>query len=406
MNLTIYCQNATKERKMAVKNRVTILVMDSVGIGAQPDAEEYDSINASTFQHAADSDTAFSLPVLTDLGIGNIQGVIGVTASTRPRASFGRMKEISCGCDTFIGVWEMAGVVFNKRFVSYNPELPINLLKQLWNKIGCQTLCNQYMSGIIALDLYAERHFASRLPIVYTCDDGVILIAAHENVITPGELHQIAERMSEFFTNHGVSRIIARTFIGNKGSFERTNNRRDFVIGIPTDSHHLFSNLRKNGVEFVATQHLATIFGEQTVDRIIPGIKDSAGIMKSACQWISEKKSGVAMFVVPDFDMSGHRKEPMAYANDLMAFDQKLGELLSLTDGDDYVFITADHGCDPTLPIRGHTREYVPLLVYNGKRKIGNSLQTRQTFADLGQTVLDIMDTPPMPLGLSFAQWL
>jgi phosphopentomutase len=386
--------------------RIIILVMDSVGIGAQADAADYNSLGVHTFHHAAKSHPNFSVPNLQNLGIGNINGVDVVPATDKPLAHYGRMVETTSGCDTFAGVWEMAGVVFRDRFESFCPRMTADLVCELHQFLGIRTLCNAYVSGFKVLDEYADEHFETGYPIIYTCDDGVILIAAHEDVMHPNKLQEVALQMSEFFTGKNVTRIIARAFIGKKGEFIRTSNRADIVVPLAKTPEHLFRRIQDVGIPLTVTEHLASIIGDEFVSDVIPGVKDSAGIMDSVLKHLNTGARGVSMFVVPDFDMSGHKKDPNQYALDIMYFDERLGDVLRLIGDDDILFIVADHGCDPSLDIRGHTREYVPLLTVVGNYCFGRNLGTRASFADLGQTICDLIGAKPLTVGESFSHYL
>ncbi|MFA5126410.1 MAG: phosphopentomutase [Patescibacteria group bacterium] len=383
--------------------RIIILVMDSVGIGAQPDAADYKSVGANTFHHAAEAHQDFRVPNLEKLGFGNIVGVSCIPTVHRPLAHFGRMMETTSGNDTFAGIWEMAGVTFTERFASFYPKMSLDLVQQMQQAIGTLTLCNAYISGFKVFDEYADQHFATGQPIVYTCDDGVVLVAAHEGVVPPARLHEIARKMSRFFIGKNVTRIIARAFIGEKDNFVRTENRADIIVPLNKSCEHLFQRIREVGMPFTATEHLASVIGSEFVTEVIPGIMDSAGVMDSVLEYLRVGKDGVAMFVVPDFDMSGHARKPRQYALDLMYFDQRLGEVLPMINCDDLLLIVADHGCDPVIAIRGHTREYVPLLVLDGNGGSSSDLGTRTSFADLGQTICGLIGANPIPLGESFA---
>jgi len=384
--------------------RITILVMDSVGIGAQPDAEPYNSIGANTFLHAAQAHPGFSLPNLEKLGIGNIIGVESVPSVKLPIAHYGRMAEVTSGNDTFAGIWEMAGVIFKERFESFYPEMSARLVDELQQYLGIPTLCNAYISGFKVFDLYADKHFNSGYPIIYTCDDGVVLIAAHEDVIAPARLHEIARKMSRFFVGMNITRIIARAFVGNKGNFIRTENRADIIVPFNSSQDHLFQRLKEIGIPFTATEHLASLIGREFTTNVIQGFKNSQRTMDDVCDYLKQGGNGVAMFVIPDFDMSGHIRNPEHYALDLLYFDLRLGEVLQLADSNDLLFIVADHGCDPSLDIRGHTREYVPLLALSGRCQVGSDLGTRHTFADLGQTICELVKADSIPVGKSFAR--
>lgn len=386
--------------------RITVLVIDSVGIGAQPDAVHYNSIGSNTFLHTAKAHPNFLLPNLERLGMGNIVGVEGIPSFSSPMAHYGRMTEVTSGNDTFAGVWEMAGVIFKERFESFYPIMPAKLVDELQRYVGVGTLCNAYISGFKVFDLYADEHFSSSCPIVYTCDDGVVLIAAHEEVIAPATLHEIARKMSQFFVGKNVTRIIARAFIGNKGNFIRTENRADIVVPFDNGSDHLFQRLKEANAPFTATEHLTSLIGKEFATTTILGFKNSPGTMDDVCEYLRQGIDGIAMFVVPDFDMSGHLRNPKQYALDLLYFDRRLGEVLQLLGDNDLLFIVADHGCDPSLDIRGHTREYVPLLAFNGNQQIGSDLGTRETFADLGQTICELVKADPISVGKSFAQQL
>ncbi|MBI4092570.1 MAG: phosphopentomutase [Candidatus Kerfeldbacteria bacterium] len=386
--------------------RIVVLVMDSVGIGEQPDAVQYISQGANTFRHAASAVTGFSVPNLQRLGLGNIPGVVDVPSTPTPLAHFGRMVETTSGNDTFAGIWEMGGVIFTERFESYNPGIPSDVVQQLQDSIGMGTLCNAYVSGFRVYDMYADEHFETRKPIIYTNDDGVVLIGAHEDVIPPAKMHEIARQMTRFFTGKRITRIIGRAFVGTKGNFIRTENRIDIAVPLDKNQVHLYRRLRERGTGFTVTEHLASIIGEEFPTRILKGIKDSTGVMAWVNDLLDTDEPGVSMFVVPDFDMSGHKRDAVGYGKDIVAFDTMLGGTLKRIGKDDLLLITADHGCDPVLPIRGHTREYVPLLVLNGNHRTGSDLGTRHTFADLGQTICDLVGAEPIEVGTSFASQL
>ncbi len=384
-------------------HRVAVLIMDSVGIGAQDDACDYDSFGANTFLHAVEAVPGLSLPSLERLGFGNIEGVSGIHGCDNPISAYGRMIEITAGNDTYAGVWEMAGVVFKERATSFYPEIPRDLMIGLWDFLGRKTLCNAYVSGFRVLDRFLDMHRETHDPIVYTSDDGVILVAAHEQYLLPEELHQIASKMAIFFAGRQVTRVIARPFVGDKGNITRTSNRRDFVVPLDKGATHMFRRLREANVSLTVTEHLSRMIGEEYATTVIPGIKDSLDVMESITAWLDSRTSGVSMFVLPDFDMSGHRRDPVGYASDLTCFDVQLGDLLRHMGESDIIFVTADHGCDPTFSIRGHTREYVPILAIDHDRATGCCIGTRSTFADLGQTICDLFGAEKIPIGTSFA---
>lgn len=386
-------------------DRIILLVLDGVGIGEQHDAYRYSSQNANSFNHAASSVENFEVESLRMLGLGNIIGVDVVSALDNPLASYGRMMEISAGNDTFVGIWEIAGVIFNKRFSSFYPKMPSKLIASLQKHIGKGTLCNSHISGFDNLDVFADEHFLSAMPIILTCNDGVIIVSAHEEVIALKELFGITELMTEFFIGKGVSRIVVRPFIGDKGNFIRTANRRDFIVPFDKGNSNLYQRIMDASWGFTVTEHLATLIGKEYITNVMPGFKDCAGVIDSVCNFLRERRTGILMFVVPDFDLSGHRRNPQAYARDLMFFDQKIRQVLELIGPNDLLVITADHGCDPiSQAARNHTREYVPLLVLDGGKKVGVNLGTRATFADLGQTICELIGTKPINFGKSFAK--
>ncbi|MBN1779431.1 MAG: phosphopentomutase [Candidatus Buchananbacteria bacterium] len=379
--------------------------MDSVGIGAQPDASIYDSEKAHTFSHVANAVANFSVPNLSKLGFGNITNLPCVPPTDSPSASWGKMCELTSGIDTFAGIWEMAGVIYKDRFASFKPSIPSRLLVEMQAAIESNTLCNSYISGFLVLDSYFQEHQSTGHPIVYTCDDGTVLVAAHEDTMSPSKLHTIAERMAKFFVGRQVTRIIARPFVGKPGNLKRTANRRDFVVQTDQGDCHLFARLQQAEIPLTLTEHLTSLIGQQYSSNVIKGIFDSVGIMAEVKNHMASHRPGVAMFVVPDFDMSGHRKDAKQYAHDLMSFDSLLGPILNMLEPSDLLVITADHGCDPTLPVRGHTREYVPLLV-TSKNATGKPIGNRTSFADLGQTICNLYSLPSIKTGDSFINQL
>ena len=374
--------------------RAIIVVLDSVGIGALPDAADFGDAGSNTLVNIKKARPQTDLSHLCALGLGNIQGE-GVALLGKvevPKGAFGKMAEKSIGKDTTTGHWEIAGIITKKPFPTYTETgFPKEVIDAFEAAIGTKCIGNYAASGTVIIQDLGPEHVKTGYPIVYTSADSVFQIAAHEDVIPVEKLYEICEKARKILTGeHGVARVIARPFIGNeKEGFTRTKNRRDFSLE-PTGVT-ILDLAKEKGMEVVAIGKIEDIFEHRGMTKADHTANNAEGIEKTL-QFMKEEFAGILFTNLVDTDMIyGHRNDVEGYASALEYFDHKLPEILSLMKEEDILFITADHGCDPTTASTDHSREYVPVLVYGKKVKEGVDLGVRKTFADLGQTISDYL---------------
>ena len=376
--------------------RAIILVCDSLGVGELPDAADFGDVGSNTLGHIL-RDQSPRLPNLSRLGL--LHTLPEPASSESPQSAFGRMAEVSAGKDTTTGHWEMMGLVVSDPFRTYPEGFPGEVIAEYERRIGRKTLGNKPASGTVILDELGEEHMRTGSPIVYTSGDSVFQVAAHEEVIPVEELWRICADARELMRGeHNIGRIIARPFIGPaKGQFKRTANRKDFTV-TPTGETVLERAL-KGGKKVLALGKISDIFDGVGVTEEIRTESNSDG-MRKTIDLVRQSDADLIFTNLVDFDSKyGHRNDSAGYAKALETFDGELKALLDAMRPDDLLFITADHGCDPTDISTDHTREYVPLLIAGPRVTRGISLGTRTTFADLGATVSDYLrlSTAGMP---------
>lgn len=380
--------------------KVTIIVLDSVGAGALPDAAEFGDEGVDTLGHIA-AVTDLHLPNLQQLGLGNLHSIRGVEPVPAPRAAFGKMAEKSRGKDTTTGHWEICGLILDKPFPTYPNGFPPDLIAAFERAIGRRVLGNKVASGTAIIEELGAEHMRTGYPIVYTSADSVFQVAAHEEVIPLDELYRICAIARELLTGpHAVARVIARPFVGRPGNFRRTYNRRDFSLAPPAPT--LLDKLKEAGYAVVGIGKIEDIFAGRGLTQAVHTEGNMDGVDKTL-DFMGKDMEGLIFTNLVDYDsLYGHRNDPEGYARALMDFDRRVPELLAALSPGDLLVITADHGCDPVSPGTDHTREYVPLLVYGSRVKAGYNLGIRETFADLGATVAEIFGVS-LPVGRSFA---
>src|SRR5437868_710672 len=371
--------------------RAIVIVCDSLGVGELPDAADFGDEGSNTLGHILEAHHP-SLPTLTRLGLLHTLPQPG--ASDAPTSAYGRMKEISSGKDTITGHWEMMGLVVADPFRTYPNGFPPEVIEEYERRIGRKTLGNKPASGTVILDELGEQHMRTGAPIVYTSADSVFQVAAHEEVMPVQELWRICAIAREVMRGeNNVGRIIARPFVGSgRGHFKRTANRKDFSVR-PT-GETVVERAHKSGKQVIGLGKIADIFDRVGIDREIRTDSNSDG-MRKTIELVKESDAQFVFTNLVDFDSKyGHRNDAPGYARALETFDQELGMLLHVLHDDDLLFITADHGCDPTDVSTDHTREYVPLLVAGPRVNAARDLGTRRTFADLGTTICDHLGIP------------
>ncbi|WP_018085127.1 phosphopentomutase [Desulfurispora thermophila] len=386
---------------MPVIEQVVILVMDSAGVGALPDAHLYGDEGSNTLGNLSRAVGGLSLPTLGSLGLGSIIPIAGVPPSATPLACYGKMAEQSPGKDTTTGHWEIAGIKLERPFPTYPHGFPPAVIQALTERIGTPVLGNKPASGTEIIAELGAEHMRTGYPIVYTSADSVLQIAAHEEVIPLPRLYEICQIAREIMTGeHAVGRVIARPFIGQPGSFQRTPNRHDYSLKPPRP--HLLHLLQEAGLAVQAVGKINDIFAGDGITASFPTKSNAEGMEKTlAC--VQQHRPGLVFTNLVEFDMLyGHRNDPQGYARALQELDDFLPRLLGALTEKDLLIITADHGCDPTTTSTDHSREYVPLLVYGPALRQGIDLGTRQTFADIAATVGEIFQIA-LPNGISFA---
>ena len=381
-------------------NGITIIVIDSLGAGELPDADQYGDVGSNTLGNMAKAVGGLKLPHLQSLGLGNIIPVLGVPPAKLPRAAFGKMAEASAGKDTTTGHWEMSGIVLDKPFPVFAHGFPEKVITEFELKIGRKTLANEVASGTEIMDRLGYEHMKTGYPIVYTSADSVFQIAAHEEVIGIEELYGMCRAAREILTGDlAVGRVIARPFIGKPGAFKRTANRHDFSLQPIRTT--VLDVLKDNGLDVLAVGKINDIFLGQGITATVHTENNMDGVDKTINN-MKQNIKGLIFTNLVDFDSSfGHRNDPVGYANALAEFDARLPEILQLVNEDKLLIITADHGCDPTTASTDHSREYVPLLVYGPRVRDGVNLGVRKSFADIGATVADVFDLD-FKVGTSF----
>lgn len=385
---------------MSEIKRVIWIILDSVGMGELPDAELFDDKGTNTIAHVIEKNKGLNIPNMTRLGLGNIDGMKGVKRIESPIGCYARMAEISNGKDTTIGHWEMVGIYSKEKFPTYPYGFPDEIIKEFIEKGNIPgILGNKVASGTEIIKELGEEHIKTKKPIIYTSVDSVFQIACHEEVYTPKELWRLCEVARGILKGeHEVARVIARPFIGNeREGYKRTANRRDFSK-LP-DKNNLLTKLKDSGMNVAAVGKIEDIFASQGITKAVHTKDNMDGIDKTI-EYMKTIDSGLIFTNLVEFDSKwGHRNDYVGYGKGLEDFDVRLKDIIDNMKESDMLIINADHGCDPTTKGTDHTREYVPLLVY-GKRLKGNiNLGTLETFADVGQTILDIFKTESIKLG-------
>jgi phosphopentomutase len=369
--------------------RIIWIVLDSVGIGALPDAAEYDDVGRDTLGHIAKS-RSLALPNLLRLGLANIAPLAHLTPAARPEGCYGKGATHSPGKDTTTGHWEMAGIWLPQAFPVYKHGFPRELIEQFERAIGRKTIGNKPASGTEIIKELGEEHVRTGFPIVYTSGDSVFQIAAHEEVIPVAELYRMCEIARKMLDGpNKVGRVIARPFTGAPGNFQRTERRHDYAVEPPRPM--LMDVLVERKIPIFGIGKIHDIYNGRGVDHYIT-TKNNADGMQKLHATLAEQKTGLIFANLVDFDMLyGHRKDVEGFAKSLEEFDLLLAPLLKALAPRDLLIITADHGCDPdpTWPTTDHSREYVPIVTYSTAGKRGVNLGIRDTLADMGQTIAE-----------------
>ena len=383
--------------------RIHVIVMDSVGIGALPDADKFNDVGTNTLLHISQEKHGLNLPNLGKMGLSNISKLEGVDIATKPLGFYSKMQEASCGKDTMTGHWEMMGLYIDKPFQVFPNGFPDDLIKQIENFSGRKIIGNCPASGTEIIAQYGERQMKTEELIVYTSADSVLQIAAHEEIIPLDELYRICQFCRDI-TREGkyqLGRIIARPYIGTcKDDFTRTANRHDYAL--KPFGKTVMNSLQDANLDSIAIGKIRDIFDGEGVTKAIRTVSNMDG-MDKFIQILSEDFTGLSFTNLVDFDAKfGHRRNPIGYGDALEEFDARLPEVFAKMQDNDLLIITADHGNDPTYTGTDHTREYVPLLIYGKQLTSFGSLPIRKTFSDLGATIADNFEVTMPKYGQSF----
>ena len=428
--------------------KAILIVLDSVGIGAAPDAAEYGDAGANTLAHLAEAANGIHLPTLQRLGLGNIPALIssgeplrGVPAVEQPLAGYGAMQEVSKGKDTTTGHWEIAGLELARGFHLFPkgpPSFPPELVTAFEEKTGRRLIGNQAASGTAIIQELGKRQMREGAWIVYTSADSVFQIAAHEEIIPLDELYRACETARALCDPYQVGRVIARPFVGRPGAFQRTENRRDYSYPLPEPT--VLDRLKTAGIPVTGVGKIEDIFAHRGLTRSFHTNTTSAS-QQQVLELVRGRADGLIFANFIDFDMLyGHRRDAKGYAAALEQTDRFFSDLLAMLCPGDWLIVTADHGNDPTFHGTDHTREYVPLLAYQPNRSgrspsyakksrdlsggglltlasegsailkmprnlpRGASLGIRHGFYDVAQSLAAIFGLPPMPRGKAFVE--
>lgn len=398
--------------------RAVVIVVDSLGVGAMSDVAEYGDLETcNTLCNVAKANNGLNVPNLEKMGLGNIADVEGVAKVEKTTASYGKMLEVSKGKDTTTGHWEIAGLILDEPFRTYPEGFPEELIDKFIKETGCGgILANKPASGTAVISDFGDEHAKTKYPIVYTSADSVFQIACHVDVIPLETLYkwcEIARRLLDE-KNYNVSRVIARPFNGESGNFKRLSvDRRDYSV--PPFKPTVLNSIEDNGGYIVGIGKIEDIYvksgvthaihtgsNKEGIELTIQAIKQTLNLKEIEIKNVVDKVEKQLIFTnLVDTDMLfGHRNDAKGYAAAIEEIDRYLPEIIENLTDDDILIITADHGCDPTVPGTDHTREMVPVLVY-GKAIDSQNLGTRKTFADVAVTIAEWLDVPYECIGSS-----
>ena len=383
-------------------SRVIWVIIDSVGIGELPDSKKFGDEGVNTLGNIVKAHNDIKIPNLINLGIGNIDGADFIEGIKSPIGTFGKCSEVSQGKDTTTGHWEMTGVLVETPFKTFENGFPKEIIDEFEKKTGRKVVGNKPASGTAILDEYGEHQMKTGDVIVYTSADSVFQIAAHEEIIPLDELYKMCEIAREIMMgDNAVARIIARPYIGEKvGAFTRTSNRRDYSLNPfePT----VLDNIKEAGLDVIGVGKIEDIFNGQGITEAIH-TKDNMDGVDETINYIKKDNKGLIFTNLVDFDSKyGHRRDTKGYKEALEEFDARIPEIIDAMDDEDILIINSDHGNDPTYKGTDHTREYIPVLVYGKNIKEGLNLGIRNSFADIGATVADILNVKMTKNGTSF----
>lgn len=380
--------------------RAIVLILDGVGIGELPDAAQYSDQGSNTLGNLARKCGGLNLPVLERLGLGNIDSIEGIKKVDDSLACFGKMAEKSPGKDSTYGHWELFGVILKAPFPTYPNGFPNEIIEEFESRVGHKILGNIAASGTDIIRQLGEEHIKTKKPIVYTSADSVFQIACHTDIFSLDELYTFCKIAREILQgDHGVARVIARPFAGDVQNFYRTQDRRDYSLQPPEPT--LLDRVKESGLEVIAIGKVDDLFGGRGYTKSYHSVNDME-CANFVFKVMDEVNEGLIVANFVQFDMDwGHRNDVEGFKNGLIEIDEIIGKVIQKIKETDFLFITADHGNDPTTPSTDHSREYVPILAYTTK-KIGRNLGLRQSFADMGKTIARYFDIEGIKNGEDF----
>jgi phosphopentomutase len=382
-------------------SRVFLVVIDSLGVGELPDAAAYGDEGSDTVGNIARL-VPLATPHLRSLGLARVARV-NVAASPPIRGAFGRMAEASPGKDSVTGHWEMAGIVLPIPFPTFPAGFPPAVIADIEARIGRPTIGNVVASGTAVIDELGPAHMATGHPIVYTSADSVLQIAAHEGVVAIQDLYRMCEAAFDVACRGlGVGRVIARPFEGAPGAFRRTSRRHDYALEPRGET--LLDALTAAGHPVVSVGKVRDLFAGRGIGRAVPTVSDADGMRQVDAEIESMTEGFLFANLVDSDTLFGHRNDYVGYAHNLESIDEWLGGICDALRPDDLLVVTGDHGNDPTTPSTDHSREYVPVLMAGPRVQPGVDVGTRQTFADLGQTIAANFGVGPLVSGASFLE--
>lgn len=382
--------------------RAILIVLDSVGVGELKDAKSYGDEGSHTLDNVYKSCNGLKINELEKLGIGNIEGVNAPKKCDNAIGAFGRCEEASKGKDTVTGHWEISGVILEEPLNTYPQGFSDDIINEFKKRANIEgILGNIVASGTQIIEDLGEEHVKTGYPIIYTSADSVFQIAAHEDVIPVEKLYEMCEIARNMLVDKwAVGRVIARPFIGEAPNFKRTSNRRDYALD--PFNKTMLEYLKDANYEVAAVGKIEDIYNKKGITSAVHTKSNMDGVDKTL-EYMDTVNEGLIFTNLVDFDMLyGHRNDPAGYGKALEDFDSRLEEIYGKMDEEDILIITADHGCDPTTSSTDHSREHIPVLVYGKNIKQGVNIGTRETFADIGKTILDFFNVENELVGKSF----
>jgi phosphopentomutase len=381
--------------------RFIVIVLDGVGVGALPDADEYGDMGSNSLANTAQAVGGLDLPNMEKMGLGNLTNILGVPPREKTLGAYGKMTEISAGKDSVTGHWELMGVYSRTPMPTYPDGFPPEVMEPFKARTGYGVLANRPASGTEIIKELGEAHLRTGKLIVYTSADSVFQIAAHEDIVPVEELYRVCRIAREILRGkHAVGRVIARPFRGEPGSFWRTERRHDFPLLPPRPT--VMNKLLDAGYDVAAVGKIDDLFGNSGIS-LNKHTTNNADSIAALLDFLPQDFQGLLLANLIEYDMIyGHRNDPQGYAGALKYFDDQIPEIVRAMRPTDVGVIVADHGVDPTTESTDHSREYVPLLVFGAPVKPSVDLGVRETFADLAATIAENFDLEPPEVGLSF----